>query len=284
MAQAAAEFDAGDMKLQPGFSLDLTRADPTTGQAWDLPKPQVQRRVTELVQETRPLFLIGFPPCTAFSALQNLSKSTRGPAVVKAKLDARREHLIFCMNLYEIQIKGGRFFVHEHPQEAASWSEACIVRIAAMEGVEMASVDMCAYGMRVDTGAVQGPARKRTKIMSNSDEVIKRIAVKCPNFEPDVTKHLVHVTLESGRAKRCQVYSREFRRKICAGIAAEKRLRELGMISLPLLDVDGDNLESDMKTGSKAAFDLHEYATMHAFDDQPGDALDPILVREARLE
>ena len=61
----------------------------------------------------------------------------------------------------------------------------------------------CAYGMRVDTGAVQGPARKRTKIMSNSNEVIKRIAVKCPNTEPDVSKHHVHVPLESGRAKRC---------------------------------------------------------------------------------
>ena len=121
VAQAAAEFDADGMKLQPGFSLDLTRADPTTGRAWDLSKPQVQSRLAKLVRETRPLFLIGFPPCTAFSALQNLSKAKRDLAVVKAELDAGRDHLIFCMNLYEIQIKGGRFFVHEHPREAASW-------------------------------------------------------------------------------------------------------------------------------------------------------------------
>ena len=58
------------------------------------------------------------------------------------------------MNLYEIQIKGGRCFVHERLHEAASWMEECLVRIAAMEGVETASVDMCAYGMRVDTGPV----------------------------------------------------------------------------------------------------------------------------------
>ena len=55
VAQAAAEDDTDGMKLQPGFSLDLTRADPTTGRAWDLSSPQVQSRVTKLVRETRPL-------------------------------------------------------------------------------------------------------------------------------------------------------------------------------------------------------------------------------------
>ena len=73
------------------------------------------------------------------------------------------------MNLYEIQIKGGRCFVHEHPHEAASWLENSLVWIAATEGVETALVDMCAYGMQVDTGAVQGPARKQTNIMSGSN-------------------------------------------------------------------------------------------------------------------
>ena len=136
----------------------------------------------------------------------------RDPAIVKAELDAGRVYLIFCMNLYEIQIKGGRCFVHEHPREAASWTEHCLVRIAAMEGVETASVDMCAYGMRVDTGAVQGPVRKRTKVMSNSNEVIKGIAVKCLNTGPDVSKHHVHVPLKIGTTKRCQVYQREFSR------------------------------------------------------------------------
>ena len=126
------------------------------------------------------------------------------------------------MRYYEIQIKSGRFFVPELPREATSWREECAMRIAAMEGVETVSVDMCAYGMRVGTGAVQGPTRKRTNIMSNSNEVIKRIAVKCPNTGPDVSKHHVHVPLESGRPKRCQVYPREFSRKICAGIAARR--------------------------------------------------------------
>ena len=58
----------------------------------------------------------------------------------------------------------------------------------------------------------------------------------------------------------------------------------MGMDALPLLDVDIDDLESDMMAGSTAAFDLHDYAEMQAFDDQPGEPLDPILVRKARME
>ena len=120
--------------------------------------------------------------------------------------------------------------------------------------------------------------------MSTSTEVIKRIAARCPIAKPDLSKHHVLLPLESGNAKRCQVYPRDFSRKICAGIAGEKRLREMGMVSLPLLDVGVGNLEDFMKAGLKAAFGLHEYAAMQAFDDQSGETFVPILVRKARLE
>ena len=56
IAQAAAEFDKNGVTLQPGWSLDLTRADPSTGRAWDLSKGEVRSRVMRLVRSTRPLF------------------------------------------------------------------------------------------------------------------------------------------------------------------------------------------------------------------------------------
>ena len=96
--------------------------------------------------------------------------------------------------------------MHESPHDAPSWTEERLVRLAAMDGVGVASIDMCDYGMRVDTVPVQGQARKRTKIVSNSNKVLKRIAVKCPNAGPHESQHHVHVPLEQGRAKRCQVY------------------------------------------------------------------------------
>ena len=89
------------------------------------------------------------------------------------------------VHLYLIQIHNGRFFVHEHPHGAASWTKDCVMQVAAMENVGVAMVDMCAFGMRVDTGPWQGPARKMTSIMSKLREVLKCVASVWPNAEAD---------------------------------------------------------------------------------------------------
>ena len=182
------------------------------------------------------------------------------------------------MKLYAMQVQAGRFFIHEHPSEAESWQEDCVTAIAALDGVDIAIVDMCAMGMRVDTGELQGPARKRTKLLSNSQEILKRVAVLCPNKSPNTSTHHAHVPLESGRARRCQIYPREFSRRVCEGIAAEKRLRRLGMVSIPLMALGSE------EDGRKACDDLHENDGTLAFDDQSNEPLMPSLVRNARLE
>ena len=55
---------------------------------------------------------------------------------------------------YVDQMRGGRCFIHEHPAEASSWGTVHVLDIATMDEVGIASIDMCAYGMRVDTGDV----------------------------------------------------------------------------------------------------------------------------------
>ena len=65
---------------------------------------------------------------------------------------------------------------------------------------------------------------------------------------------------------------------ICEGIAAEKKLRLLGMVSLPLMAL---GTEED---GRAAADELHEQDGTVAFDDQSGEPLVPALMRAARLE
>ena len=71
VAQEAAVRTHGGVQLIPGWSLDLTRDDPTTGLPWDLSKLSVQERVRKLVRSTKPLLLIGSPMYTAFSAWQS---------------------------------------------------------------------------------------------------------------------------------------------------------------------------------------------------------------------
>ena len=63
------------MGLRKGFSLDLTAKRPSGG-AWDFSQRPCQREALGLINETRPLFVIGSPPCTPWSTLPNLSSGT----------------------------------------------------------------------------------------------------------------------------------------------------------------------------------------------------------------
>ena len=118
----------------------------------------------------------------------------------------------------------------------------CVQKLMMLDGVGVAVVDMCACDMRVDTGPSQGPARKTTEIMSNSKEVLKR-AISCPKLGDDQELHHVHVPLESGQDRRCQVYPRAFSQSICEGIASEKKLRRLGMVSVPIMSLESDKAD-----------------------------------------
>ena len=55
--------------IEPEVSLDLTTND-DTGKPWDFNNPRQQLRAEKLLDEQRPLLLIGSPMCTAFSRLQ----------------------------------------------------------------------------------------------------------------------------------------------------------------------------------------------------------------------
>eukprot|EP00972_Heterocapsa_arctica_P028162 4143011-Heterocapsa_arctica.AAC.1 len=72
--------------------------------------------------------------CTAFSALQALSAAKRDPEVVRRQRVEAEVHQRFCCELYELQIKQGDYFVHEHPAGATSWKCECIRRLMAIPG------------------------------------------------------------------------------------------------------------------------------------------------------
>ena len=106
--------------LTAGVALDLRTCD-GQGRRWDFEDSLVQRRALDLVRSTQPRLLIGSPECTAFSALQNLSKHKRDPTVVQDLYKRACRHIEFCTLLYGEQLKRGDLFVHEHPSGASSW-------------------------------------------------------------------------------------------------------------------------------------------------------------------
>ena len=171
--------------------------------------------------------------------------------------------------------------MHEHPAGATSWGMKEIVCLMMNDQVGTVNVDMCCFGMTATKEGKEGPVRKRTRIISNSQEVLKRVDRTCPN-RGGVQVH-EHVVLEGGKAKQAQVYPREFCRAVCEGIAAEKRFRALGMDVLSLETIQSAASEY----GVDPSQELHEEDWndgMMATDDQSGEELEVKKVREARQE
>ena len=70
--------------------------------------------------------IIGSPPCTYFSMLQELNKlnqrhSEKCLARLNDNLVKAIDHIKFCIKLYKMQMDAGRYWLHEHPWSAKSW-------------------------------------------------------------------------------------------------------------------------------------------------------------------
>ena len=111
-----------ELRLIPGFALDLTVAD-TDGRQWDFDDKVMRERAWKRLREDRPQLLVGSPMCTAFSTWQRINDKIRSPVTVAAERKRAIEHLAFCVDLYREQMRHGRYFLHEHPAYASSWQE-----------------------------------------------------------------------------------------------------------------------------------------------------------------
>ena len=103
---------ARTMGMEPGISMDLT-----TG--WNFDRAEDREMAERYVREWKPTFLIGSPMCTMFSQLQELNKN-RDPERFQEILKKAERHIQFAVKLYREQMKGGRYFIHEHPAAATS--------------------------------------------------------------------------------------------------------------------------------------------------------------------
>ena len=92
-----------------------------------------------------------------------------------------------------------------------------VLEMLLTDDVNLVQVDMCDLGMMSSDGEGEGLVRKRTKILTNSDEVAKRLSRKC-------SKDHGHVNLIGGRAKRAQLYPCASSRAFCEGVAAQKTI------------------------------------------------------------
>ena len=96
--------------LKAGYSLDLAVRGPD-GHFGDFTRLGDRVKVWKLIARDRPCIIIGSPPCTLFSQLQNLSRGKPGGEERYPHPRTHAElHLAFCTRVYRHQLRQGIFF------------------------------------------------------------------------------------------------------------------------------------------------------------------------------
>ena len=80
------------------------------------------------------------------------------------------EHIKFVFELYDMQVRSGRYFLHEHPAQATSWRLPVVTEFCARyPHLYAVTADMCQFGLT--TPGPRGeemPVKKPTRWLTNS--------------------------------------------------------------------------------------------------------------------
>ena len=124
---------------------------------WDLDKISNRDRAVEYVREKKPAFIIGRPQSNMFSRLQNMN-AWAGKR--RQQYNEAVGHIRFVFELYQLQVREGRWFVHEHPKDSTSWKLKEVSSLRKVEGVFDVETDQCVYGLAA--------RRKSARFLTNS--------------------------------------------------------------------------------------------------------------------
>ena len=168
--------------------------------------------------------MIGSPPCTYFSMLQELNVAVHGhkPEWMARFDEEKRNATIqveFCCTLYRKQLRNGRHFLHEHPWSARSWALPCFQEIIDHPSVELVQGHMCRFRMTTHIttrNGERGLVKKPAGFRSSSRRVRQELDRKC-------TGDHAHVPLVGGRVVGAQVYPQIMCEAICRGVARQQR-------------------------------------------------------------
>ena len=163
---------------------------------WDLSDPAVKNFVFELIGKRNPKAAMLSPPCTAYSRLQDLSKDKRDEGLFHLKMKESQGLLKLSMQIAEVQIKKGNYFIFEHPASAVSWQQSCVSKIASRKMVSCVVFDQCRFGLQSKVHQI--PHKKSTKFMTNCKEVADAFRdVKCKGDH----KHQEIMGTEGGQSR-----------------------------------------------------------------------------------
>ena len=146
-----------NMSLGKGLTFDL-HGD-IDGRSWDFLKAADRREAMTRIREQRPYLVIGSPPCTAFSQLNDRYRRM-DPEVVKRRKVEGRVLLEFAAQVDREQLAGGHHFLHEHPAAGTNRAfSACAARLGSTRLSATSAVSGCSPRGR--TASWDRPRRPR---------------------------------------------------------------------------------------------------------------------------
>ena len=207
----AANHILRDLNVSGLQAFDLRTARPD-GKPWDFSKKSDRTLALRYVKEKKPTWIVGCPPCTAFSQLQGLNYHKMDPARVAKIMKEARAHLHFVISLYHIQLAEGRHFLHEHPRGATSWKDHRMLRVLRHPKVGITVSDQCMYGLTThDPSGNEVKAKKPTQWASSSPQMLKRLSTRCDGSHS-------HQHLIGGRAAAAAYYPPKLISQILRGM------------------------------------------------------------------
>ena len=210
------------LSLVAGSCFDL-RMD-ADGRAWDFRREADRREARRRIQKEQPYIVIGSPPCVDWCQWnEHMNFRKMDPKEVTRRKAEARVLLDFAIEIYTIQLKAGRHFLHEHPAGATSWKYPGMLELMGNPHIGVVVGDQCCYGLKARVSKSPEeylPAMKPTRFLSTSEEVLKRLSRRCKRAHK-------HQQLHGGRASAAAIYPPGLCRAILKGIEAQK-LREGG--------------------------------------------------------
>ena len=161
------------------------------------------KELFEMIAFERPVIVTGSPLCTAFSQLPNLSWCKTYP---------EWELLHVAVDVYEEQLRAGRYFLHEHPLGASSWLDPRMTALnKKTKGVFTVFSPMCCFQAMIETRSgsrdVNKFVYKPTKWVTNSKVLAEALVRRCSNISgPPFHRHNV---MDGGIAKMASAYAPE---------------------------------------------------------------------------
>jgi hypothetical protein len=247
---------------------------------WDFELEHHRKAAEEYIDRVQPKLVLGSPMCTMFSSLQNMNPN-KDTAEWKLKYEQAAEHIKFMARIYRKQHEAGRWFLHEHPQNASSWKLEEMKTLAKENGVELTVIDQCAYGLKT-WGTTGGKlkkdkfAKKPIKFMTNSGEIAQELSKRC-------NQRHTHQTLTGERARVAAEYPSGLCNAICRGLMNEIKMMAMQIRPLMILK-HTDHVGKIDGGGNNLVDDRHEEAFGEAYDDISGAELNVKDVRKARLK